>query len=51
MGAGEGAFLMAEELAFQQGLGKGGTIKLDKGFGVAFAALVNSTGNQFFPRS
>ena len=44
IGAGKGAFFMAEEFAFQQGLRYVGTIYFDKRFSVAGAVKVDISG-------
>ena len=47
VGAGEGAFFVAEEFAFQQGFGKGGAVDRYKRAVVAGAAGVDGPGDQF----
>ena len=50
-GAGERAFLMAEELAFEQAGGNGGAIQLDKGALAARAQAVDGTRQQLLAGS
>ncbi len=45
-GAGEGALLVAEELALQQSHGNGGAVDLDEGAPAPRAAIVNGAGDQ-----
>ena len=47
MGAGEGAFFVAEELALQKGFRDGAAIDGDEGSVLASAALVNGAGGHF----
>lgn len=47
VGAGEGAFDMAEELAFEQGFGEGAAIDFDEGLGRAGAEGVDGGGGEF----
>ena len=48
VGAGEGAFEVAEEFALQQGLRKGSAVDGDEGVGGARRADVDGAGDQFF---
>src|SRR5436190_9408647 len=48
---GEGAFFIAEQFAFDQGLGNRGTVHLDKGFTRAKAVPVNGMRHELLPRS
>ncbi len=47
-GAGEGAFFVAEELAFEEAGGDGGAIHFDEGIGGAATEAVNGAGDEFF---
>ena len=49
--AGEGAFLVAEQLGFDQVGRNGGAIDSDKWFVAARAAVVNRAGNQLLSRA
>lgn len=51
IGAGEGALLVAEQLAFQQRFGNGGAIDGEKMPMRAFAVMVNSASHQFLARA
>ena len=46
-GAGEGAFLVAEELAFEERLGEGGAVEADEGSFAAGAGVVDGAGDEF----
>src|SRR5690606_28459361 len=46
-GAGEGAFLVAEQLGFEQGFGNGGAVDRDEGLVGALTAGVDVFGNDF----
>ena len=50
-GAGEGAFLVAEEFAFDQAGGNGGAVDLDEGSFAARAEPVDGAGEQFLAGS
>ena len=50
-GAGEGALLVSEQLAFQQRLGERGAVDGDEGFGGARAEAVQGAGHQFLARA
>jgi acyl dehydratase len=50
-GAGEAAFLVAEQLAFDQFTGDRGAIHLDEGAVLARAPFVDRAGHQFLARS
>ena len=45
-GAGEGAGLVAEELRFQQVVGKGGAVEFDQRGGAAFASMMQDAGRE-----
>ena len=47
MGAGEAAFAVAEQLAFDEVFGDGGAVHLDEGLGGALADGVDGVGDQF----
>src|SRR5208337_653529 len=49
-GAGKGAALMSEELAFQQPGGDGGAVQLHEGARMPHAQVMQSAGDQFFSR-
>ena len=46
-GAGEGAFLMAEEFAFEELLGDGGAVDGDEILPAALAVMVDGAGDEF----
>ena len=50
-GSRKGAFLAAEQLAFNEGARQGGTVDLDHGSVPARTAVVNGTGQQLLPRA
>ena len=47
--SGECAFLVAEELTFEEGFRDGGTVDLDQGLSGAGARIMDRMGNQFLP--
>jgi len=50
VGAGEGAFFMAEQFAFQNGRRQGAATHRHKGLGLSGTAVVNQVGDQFLAR-
>src|SRR5207249_7156162 len=50
-GAGEGAFLVAEQLALQQSRGDGCAVQLDEGTALPRAQLVQGAGDEFLARA